>query len=234
MPVLGDKDHRKSKKNINDLRFDSVSEEEKKKKLKIFKNSAGENVSKSMTSSNSSIIDDIKIFKVNDKVNIDLDFEIVQSLQMGHGGWCEAMFECLGNTGVITSMDSDNDFEVTYPSGNKWTLNPAVLTLAQGSNLDNNVQNFNNSDERNTNLPKCSIQSSSLIDLFSNNLSEKQESNFNIDDLVEISHDIQLVKKLQYGHGEWADAMLPVIIHLNLEKKLTKLFKGFGANWKNR
>ena len=31
--------------------------------------------------------------KVNDRVNIDLDFEIVQSLQVGHGGWCEAMFE---------------------------------------------------------------------------------------------------------------------------------------------
>jgi len=31
--------------------------------------------------------------KLNDKVNIDLDFEIVQSLQVGHGGWCEAMFE---------------------------------------------------------------------------------------------------------------------------------------------
>ena len=31
--------------------------------------------------------------KINDKVNIDLDFEIVQSLQVGHGGWCDAMFE---------------------------------------------------------------------------------------------------------------------------------------------
>ena len=32
-------------------------------------------------------------FQINDKVNIDLDFEIVQSLQVGHGGWCDAMFE---------------------------------------------------------------------------------------------------------------------------------------------
>ena len=31
--------------------------------------------------------------KVDDHVNIDLEFEIVQSLQIGHGGWCEAMFE---------------------------------------------------------------------------------------------------------------------------------------------
>ena len=34
-----------------------------------------------------------KSLKVNDRVNIDLSFEIVQSLQIGHGGWCEAMFE---------------------------------------------------------------------------------------------------------------------------------------------
>lgn len=40
------------------------------------------------------------------------------------------MFECMGNTGIITSIDQDYDYEVTYPSGNKWTLNPAVLTLA--------------------------------------------------------------------------------------------------------
>ena len=33
--------------------------------------------------------------KLNDRANIDLDFEIVQSLQVGHGGWCEAMFEVL-------------------------------------------------------------------------------------------------------------------------------------------
>jgi len=32
-------------------------------------------------------------FKLCDKVNIDLDFEILQTLQVGHGGWCDAMFE---------------------------------------------------------------------------------------------------------------------------------------------
>ena len=37
------------------------------------------------------------------------------------------MFKSLGNTGVITRVDSDFDIEVTYPSGNKWTFNPAVL-----------------------------------------------------------------------------------------------------------
>lgn len=38
------------------------------------------------------------ILQINDRVNIDLEFEIVQSLQIGHGGWCDAMFECLGTS----------------------------------------------------------------------------------------------------------------------------------------
>ena len=43
--------------------------------------------------------------EINDRVNIDLDFEIVQSLQIGHGGWCDAMFECLGSSKrVLLSM----------------------------------------------------------------------------------------------------------------------------------
>ena len=32
-------------------------------------------------------------FQLNDQVNIDHDFDTVQSLQVGHGGWCEPMFE---------------------------------------------------------------------------------------------------------------------------------------------
>ena len=43
-----------------------------------------------------------KKLELSEKVNIDLDFEIVQSLQIGHGGWCEGMFECLGTTGIVT------------------------------------------------------------------------------------------------------------------------------------
>jgi len=30
---------------------------------------------------------------IGDQVNVDLDFEIVQSLQHGHGGWTDGMFE---------------------------------------------------------------------------------------------------------------------------------------------
>jgi hypothetical protein len=32
-------------------------------------------------------------------VNVDLELDIVQHLQHGHGGWTEGMFECLGKSG---------------------------------------------------------------------------------------------------------------------------------------
>ncbi|KAJ0181928.1 hypothetical protein K1T71_002650 [Dendrolimus kikuchii] len=66
--------------------------------------------------------------QVGDQVNVDLDLEIVQSLQHGHGGWTDGMFECLGTTGTVVGIDEDHDIVVTYPSGNRWTFNPAVLT----------------------------------------------------------------------------------------------------------
>uniref|UniRef100_H2YAN9 RING-type E3 ubiquitin transferase n=1 Tax=Ciona savignyi TaxID=51511 RepID=H2YAN9_CIOSA len=42
-------------------------------------------------------------FQLNDQVNIDLDLEIVQSLQHGHGGWTEGMFE-VGDLVQISSQ----------------------------------------------------------------------------------------------------------------------------------
>jgi hypothetical protein len=36
--------------------------------------------------------------QIGDQVNVDLDLEIVQSLQHGHGGWTDGMFEVLYTT----------------------------------------------------------------------------------------------------------------------------------------
>lgn len=33
---------------------------------------------------------------IGDQVNVDLELEIVQSLQHGHGGWTDGMFEVRG------------------------------------------------------------------------------------------------------------------------------------------
>lgn len=106
-----------------------------------------------------------------------MEYEIVDSLQQGHGGWTDGMFECLSTTGTVVGIDEDHDIVVSYPSGNRWTFNPAVLTKVQLS-----VNVATNSD--------C--------------------QSFAVGDLVQISNDIENIKVLQRGHGEWAEAMAPV------------------------
>lgn len=46
--------------------------------------------------------------------------ELVRTLQLGHGGWTEGMFECLGTPGVIVGIDEDHDILVSYPSGSRY------------------------------------------------------------------------------------------------------------------
>lgn len=112
--------------------------------------------------------------KIGDKVNIDLDLEIVRSLQHGHGGWIDTMFECLNKTGTVVGIDEDHDIVVSYASGIHWTFNPAVLTKVATPTGE---------------LPK---------------------PQFAVGDLVQICPDLERVKMLQRGHGEWADGMTPV------------------------
>ena len=61
------------------------------------------------------------------QVNVDLDLELVQTLQHGHGGWTDGMFECLGTTGTVVGIDEDHDIVVSYPSGNRYQLNLFVF-----------------------------------------------------------------------------------------------------------
>lgn len=108
-------------------------------------------------------------FHIGDKVTVDLDLEIVQSLQHGHGGWTDGMFECLNNVGLVVGIDEDHDIVVGYNSGNRWTFNPAVLTKVAS--------------------PAAAPQE------------------FQVGDIVKICSDVESIKQLQRGHGEWADAM---------------------------
>ena len=39
---------------------------------------------------------------------------------------------------------------------------------------------------------------------------------FAVGDLVQICSDVERIKMLQRGHGEWAEAMLPVGVHGDL------------------
>lgn len=247
LPILGERTIiKKISKNINSTKFLTTSsnifknqmEEDflsKRKNSSAF--SSIENLRLSQASScNSSlyesgglnlspiVMENSRSFKINDHVNIDLDFETVQSLQVGHGGWSEDMFECLGNTGKITAIDVDCDFEVTYPSGKKWTLNPAILTLA----FKNQTNTFENKSYELNNIQNTSFNSSQinldLISLLENNLSNKhsseprlnlswlnEPSNLAENCYVEISSDQELVKKFQHGHGEWKDSMSEIL-----------------------
>jgi len=117
------------------------------------------------------------------QVNVDLELEIVQSLQHGHGGWTDGMFECLGTTGTVVGIDEDHDIVVSYPSGNRWTFNPAVLTKVAVA------------------APSGGAGPSDT------------QQQFTVGDLVQICSDLERIKILQRGHGEWAEAMAPVSIY---------------------
>lgn len=65
--------------------------------------------------------------QIGDLVNIDLDLEIVQSLQHGHGGWTDGMFETLTTTGTVCGIDEDHDIVVQYPSGNRFVIQPSSI-----------------------------------------------------------------------------------------------------------
>ncbi|XP_063237015.1 E3 ubiquitin-protein ligase MIB1 isoform X2 [Bacillus rossius redtenbacheri] len=117
--------------------------------------------------------------RIGDQVNVDLELEIVQSLQHGHGGWTDGMFECLGTTGTVVGIDEDHDIVVSYPSGNRWTFNPAVLT-------------------------KVSVAAPS-------GSANEAQPQFAVGDLVQICSELERIKILQRGHGEWAEAMAPTL-----------------------
>ncbi|UYV76922.1 MIB1 [Cordylochernes scorpioides] len=133
-------------------------------------------------------------FQIGDHVNVDLDLEIVQSLQHGHGGWTECMFECLGTTGTVVGIDEDHDIVVAYPSGNRWTFNPAVLTKVASSSSG------------------CAGPSAGAGEG-----SSSAGQQFSVGDLVQICSDLERIKILQRGHGEWAEAMSPFEAVPNME-----------------
>ncbi|CAK1550004.1 unnamed protein product [Leptosia nina] len=117
--------------------------------------------------------------QIGDQVTINLDLEIVRSLQVGHGGWIDAMIESLNTTGTVVGIDEDHDIVVTYPSGNRWTFNLAVLTKVSGASV---------SPSTSTMTPNSS-------------------SVFAVGDIVQVCSDKERVKALQRGHGEWAETM---------------------------
>ncbi|XP_050526608.1 E3 ubiquitin-protein ligase MIB1-like [Daktulosphaira vitifoliae] len=135
--------------------------------------------------------------QIGDQVTVDLELDVVQSLQQGHGGWTDGMFECLRRTpgslpgeanylaiGSVVGVDEDHDIVVSYPSGNRWTFNAAVLTKVSSGNLASSGA-------------AASSDAASLT-----------PATITVGSTVIVDADLQRVKTLQRGHGEWADAML--------------------------
>jgi len=110
---------------------------------------------------------------VGSRVKIELDLEAVQLLQLDYDGWNDKMTETLSCSGTVIGYGNNHAVVVQYPSGKRWRLNPAALTLLNGETAD-----------------KCS---------------------FKVGDFVRISDDLERVKTLQRGHGEWVDSMLPAL-----------------------
>lgn len=146
-------------------------------------------------------------FQIGDTVTVDLDLEVVQSLQVGHGGWTDGMFECLTERGTVMGIDEDHDIVVTYQSLNRWTFNPTVLTRVGTSSsiggggagaVGGVVGNVAGA------IGGAGVDGGGAASL------AQQQQQFVVGDFVKISSDRDEVKALQVGHGEWAEAMLPV------------------------
>ena len=148
-------------------------------------------------------------FQVGNLVNIDLDLEIVQSLQHGHGGWTDGMFECLGTTGTVVEIDEDHDIVVQYPSNNKWTFNPAVLTKV-GNNPNVIVPENSNVINESLNTNNVNINAMSPIPINSHTATSNCNA-FCEGDIVRVCTDLEKMKILQRGHGEFAEAMVSTL-----------------------
>lgn len=149
-------------------------------------------------------------FQVGDYVNIDLGLEIVQSLQHGHGGWTDNMFECLGTTGVVQSVDEDNDVVVAYPSRNRWTLNPALLTRVE---LSAEQKLALQRQQTTIGLARTTAAAGAV-----------PHQGLKVNDMVQICSDLEKIKIYQRGHGEWAEAMVPVRARSHEQSETTIVF----------
>ena len=88
----------------------------------------------------------------------------------------------------------------------RWTFNPAILTkVTSSSESSDSVLSLTSSTimSPSADILNAALQTSTLSGTASS-------SQFVVGDLVRITEDADRVKLLQRGHGEWAEAMLPV------------------------
>lgn len=111
----------------------------------------------------------------------------------------------------------------------RWTFNPAILTkVTTGpSETSNSVLSLSTPSALSSTAPSTSTASgSSAI-----STGAGSSSQFVVGDLVQIGSDIERVKLLQRGHGEWAEAMLPVRTSFS---RVYKILAILYIYWMNR
>jgi E3 ubiquitin-protein ligase mind-bomb len=66
-------------------------------------------------------------FAAGDSVRVDLDLESAKLMQEGHGGWNEAMTDCIRDVGVVNMVYGNGDVQVRYSNNSVFTFNSLVL-----------------------------------------------------------------------------------------------------------
>ena len=90
----------------------------------------------------------------------------------------------------------------------RWTFNPAVLTNINAPSARSGTDELASSREALMSLSLANNGDASPT--ISNNLNTSSRTAFAVGDIVQIRTDVESVKLLQQGHGEWADEMIPV------------------------
>ncbi|VDH99791.1 E3 ubiquitin-protein ligase mind-bomb [Mytilus galloprovincialis] len=80
-------------------------------------------------------------FKVGEKVQVDLDPEILKAMQEGHGGWNPRMADYIGKVGVVHRITDRGDVRVQYEGcSNRWTFHAGALTKVHAFRVNDQVK----------------------------------------------------------------------------------------------
>ena len=102
-------------------------------------------------------------------------------------------------SGTVVGIDEDNDVVVAYPCGRRWTFNPCVLTKI-----------FSSSSATSNRGAATTFTANLLSEggATGGTSSGGSPDELQVGDFAQICVDVERLKMLQQGHGEWAEAML--------------------------
>ncbi|XP_055238278.2 E3 ubiquitin-protein ligase MIB2 isoform X14 [Gorilla gorilla gorilla] len=141
---------------------------------------------------------DSQPFQHGDKVKCLLDTDVLREMQEGHGGWNPRMAEFIGQTGTVHRITDRGDVRVQFNHETRWTFHPGALTK----------------DTRKAGQLHGREGGSWAKMLL--------HHSFWVGDVVRVIGDLDTVKQLQAGHGEWTDDMAPAL------GRVGKVVKVFG------